>query len=852
MDVQTISLNGEWQFKGYVGEAWLLGNAHKADTREARGWSMASVPGSVQNDVARAGMAPDPYVGLNSLALEWVKDRTWVYKRTFSMDPAIQGCRVALVFQGVDYTARYYLNGELLGRSTGMFLPVTFEVGELLTFEGENLLAVVIDPAPYEQPQIGYTSQVATQKSRMNYGWDFTPRMVHLGIWQDVSLRVTGPARLEHLYIRPVLAADYSSADTTVLVRLDKPETVSARVEFDLRWMGEDEVLQQSAVTIPEGQSEGQAVLRLAQPELWWPNGSGEQPLYEVGARVLVEEALSDTRTEATGFRKIEFVPNEDAPEDALPYNLVVNGRKIYIMGWNWVPADVLYGMEQPEKVDRLLNLARNAHVNMLRVWGGGLIEKEAFYRRCDRLGILVWQEFIQSSSGVDNFPSEEPAFIQFLVQNAEQAVTARRNHPALAVWCGGNELHFTQNQLCDDRTPALAALHEVVTRLDPDRHWVPTSPAGGVFSFEIPQEGEAAGQRQDVHGPWEYQGLREQYALYNAGRSLLHSEFGVEGLTNLPALNRTIPAERQWPVSLDNPLWAHLGAWWVKEPMWEAVFGPMKDVETVQRATQFLQAEGLRYAVEADRRRMYQNGGSLPWQFNEPYPMAACTSAVDYFAEPKPVYFSVARSYLPLALSARFNTLAWGGESVFEAEIWAANQGAEFSADLSSQIVELDGRIVLDRGSRVTCAENHAAALDAVRLPVERIKSSLFFLDLALWDAAGGLLVSNRYLFSKAENLAVMLNDVPRATIKERVEKAGKNWTVYLENPSNTAALWVWLEGEKDDLLAPGYAYFSDNYFCLYPGEQRVIKVGWSSETPESARGIRASGWNFPGLRIN
>ena len=149
---------------------------------------------------------------------------------------------------------------------------------------------------------------------------------------------------------------------------------------------------------------------------------------------------------------------------------------------------DVLYGVEQAAKRERLLTLAKNAHVNLLRVWGGGLIEKEAFYDLCDRFGILVWQEFIQSSSGIDNFPSTDPQFIQFLVKNAEQAVRARRNHPALAVWCGGNELHYQADRLCDDSHPALAALKEAVERMDPGRHWVSTSPAGGVFSFDIPE----------------------------------------------------------------------------------------------------------------------------------------------------------------------------------------------------------------------------------------------------------------------------------------------------------------------------------------------------------------------------
>jgi beta-mannosidase len=371
------------------------------------------------------------------------------------------------------------------------------------------------------------------------------------------------------------------------------------------------------------------------------------------------------------------------------------------------------------------------------------------------------------------------------------------------------------------------------------------------VFAYGIPQNEAEVQKMQDVHGPWEYQGLEKQYELYNQGRSLLHSEFGVESITNLPALNRTIPAEQQWPVSLNNPVWEHLGSWWVKESVWQEVFGgPFKDLQEAQRATQFLQADGLRYAVEADRRRMYQNGGTMPWQFNEPYPMAACTSAVDYYAVPKPVYYSVARAYRPLSVTARFATLAWGGKSGFTADIWTVNAETEQKGELTAQVIALDGRNIFDRTIPVTCGDNRAQQHLQVSVPLEQIKGDLFFLDIALWGEAGGHLASNRYLFNKTDSLAPMLSTLPAARVNARVEKTGKTWLVTLENTAASAALWLWLEAEKPDLRSPGCAYFEDNYFCLLPGEQRAIKVRWSG-IPDAERKIRVSGWNFAGVVI-
>ncbi len=195
----------------------------------------------------------------------------------------------------------------------------------------------------------------------------------------------------------------------------------------------------------------------------------------------------------------------------------------------------------------------------------------------------------------------------------AEQIIPLKRNHPSLVLWCGGNELQAGSEQPLNDDAPVLAALKATVARLDPDRLWLPTSPTGRVFGNSLELIARDPLALHDVHGPWEYQGVTRHYALYNQGASLLHSELGVEGMTNLKTLNTVVAPEHQWPVSLDNVMWYHLGAWWVKRPMWDQVFGEMPDVETMVRATQFIQADGLRYAVEADRRRSITTAEPCP-----------------------------------------------------------------------------------------------------------------------------------------------------------------------------------------------------------------------------------------------
>ena len=844
MSPTTLSLNGEWQFKDYYGEDWRWRDAHLPASRDQRFWRAGSVPGSVHDDLWRAGEIPNPYFERNSLLLEWIPARTWLYRKTFSAPQELSGQRVQLRFEGVDYAAQFFLNGERLGEHASMYTPALFDVGSRLVYGGENVLAVVIEPAPHEQPQVSRTNRVRTHKSRMTYWWDFCPRMIHVGIWDDVSLVASGAVRFDDVFVRPLLNADFTRADVPVSVTVDSAAAQTVTLDVALRLNGQTVAVEQVTRAVPAGTSRLDVALVLDNPALWWPNGSGAQPLYEAEVIVSTGETISDRRVVRFGVRKVTLVANETSDETALPYTFVVNGRKLYANGWNWAPQDVMYGVRGTPKLERLMRLAERAHVNLLRVWGGGLIEREAFYDQCDRRGLMIWQEFIQSSSGIDNDPPRDAEFIAMMVREAEQIVPRKRNHPSLVIWCGGNELTDSEVRPLDDTHPLLAALKAVVQRLDPDRHWLATSPTGPVFGNELENIERDPTALHDVHGPWEYQGVTGQYRLYNAGSSLLHSEFGVEGITNLKTLNATIAPEHQSPVSLDNPYWFHLGAWWVKAPRWREVFGEVADMATLARATQYMQASGLQYGLEADRRRQYQNSGTLPWQFNEPYPMAACTSAVDYYAQPKPVYYAVARAYEPVHVSARFATAAWADQPQFEADVWGNNAHEQVvAAQLRARLVGGDGTVYAAWDEVVDLGANGATQLRALAHPVEAV-SDVFFLDLTLNGADGGLLSANRYAFTRAENLSPLLNVAP-TTLDVRADGE----SVTLANTASTAALFVWLEDARP-LGATGFVYFSDNHLCLLPGETRTIAVDWR-DAPLSERRLSVGGWNTPGYTL-
>ncbi|MBA2384030.1 MAG: hypothetical protein H0V68_05130 [Actinobacteria bacterium] len=691
----VTAAGGDWQLKGFLGDEWRW---HLDKPWDAPGWLPARVPGSVLDDLMRAGEVPDLYRERASLLAEWVPERAWVYRRRVG-----EG---TFRFEGVDHEATVFLDGEEICLHEGAFTPFEVEAGP-----GEHVLAVVVHAAPESEPQVGETSRVRVHKSRMGYGWDFCPRIVHQGIWRPVTVGAS-PEVFPHVMLTDGLGS----------------------VELD-----------------------GEVVLRVESPLHWWPNGMGEQHLYDAGGFLV-------------GFRDVSFAG----------YELVVNDVRVPVKGWNWVPLDALYGVPRPEKLAHLLGVAARAGVNLLRVWGGGLVETPEFYEHCDRLGLLVWQEFSQSSSGIDSRPSDDPAFVELMAAEARQIVPRRRRHPSLAVWCGGNELDG------DDSTPVLAALREVVEELDPDRAWLPTSPVG----------------EDDVHGPWEHQGLRRHNEHYDTRTSRLHSEFGVEGMTNRRALEAVIDEEHRWPADRSNPVYAHLGAaWWSNAPLVQEVFGGrIEDAETMRRASQWLQYEGLRYAVEATLRR---GAGTIPRQLNEPYPNAWCTTAVDYHGDAKPAYYGVARAYRGRP-SARFATSAWGG--LGEARAMAAGP---------ARFVDLDGTVV---------AETDEGELVA---PLSAFAHDVFLLDL---DCG-----ANRYVMTRTETLEPLL-DLPRAAIESELV-ALSNYLV-LRHVSGPAAVGVIIEDARP-YDAPGWVTFSDNVLDLLPGETLELEL----DGPVGE--LRIEGWN-------
>ncbi|HET9380807.1 MAG TPA: hypothetical protein VFP69_08250 [Streptomyces sp.] len=848
----SYPLSGDgWEIRGCLGDTWrwLAGPGRPAGEP---GWFAARVPGSVLDDLHRAGQLPDPYHADNSLAAEWVPQRTWLHRREVTTAaPLAPGERAVLRFDGVDHDATVLVDGRIVAHHSGMFVPFEVDVTEQLADGRPHLLAVAVHPAPPNEPQVGRTERVRVHKSRMGYGWDFCPRLVHQGIWKPVALEIAGPLRLVTAHIGTGTPASLDSGQVHVRASVEAAAAGELRAEVRSPDGG---VVARAARAVEAGDWSATLGLPVPAPRLWWPNGHGDQPLYEV------EVTLVDTagRTvghhrATTGFRRIGLVPNPGAPAGALPYTLHVNGRRIHLKGWNWVPQDALYGVPRPERLAHLLRLAADAHVTLLRVWGGGLVETADFYRHCDRLGLLVWQEFSLSSSGIDSVPAADHDYVALMEREARAVVPALRAHPSLAVWGPGNELHDTAAaRPLDERTsPVVAALAAVVAELDPERAWLPGSPSGPAFLNRLDLVENAPDAQHDVHGPWEHQGIGAHHTLYDAGTCLLHSEFGVEGMANARTWEAVVPADRRRPTGRDNPLMEHLGAWWNNTPLVQASFGGrLTTPDLVRRASQQLQYDGLRYAVEANLRRAPRSSGTIPWQFNEPFPNAWCTAAVDHRGDPKPAYHGVRRAYRPAHVCARFATQAWHGHPAFTAELWAWDQHGR-GRTVTARLTDAHGALLAEHSAplgRPAEPGPHtsvpATPAGHWETPLDGLTTDVFLLDLTLHDAAGRTLAANRWLHTRTADLAPLL-DLPGA----HLEATAAEDHVTVVHTGGAAALGVVLTDARP-ITAPGWAAFGDNMLDLLPGERVRIPVDWR-HAPAAGRAIRLEGWNTGALEL-
>lgn len=598
----------------------------------------ARVPGSVRGALVAAGIVPSPYRGTDSRASEWIENRHWTLTTALTDDQrsaATDGARLVLRAEALDHAGEVLVDGRRVGGFRGAAIPVEVDLTEAVAAGGRELTVVFTD-VPDDLGQIGRTSRIRDVKARFGYGWDWTPRIVQIGVVGPVVLEARTGCRVDDLVVLTDPDGDPALLVSAVL-RDPDGTVVDGHLDVRLRGPGAGTVTAQVA-------ADG-ATHRVAVPgaHRWSP---AEPVLHEVE----ITGPDGDVEIRRVGFRTLRWLPCEGAPDGALPWILELNDEPVFLAGVNWVPIRPDYADVTADDYRVRLQAYRDLGVVLLRVWGGALLEQPAFYELADELGLLVWQELPLSSSGLDNTPPDDAAFAAQLAGIATSYARRIADHPCLVQWGGGNEL--TEQPQADeippplrDDHPAIVAARQAVSAIDPTRRFVTTSPTGPSMFGLPPQNG--LGLHHDVHGPWESSGtLAEWQRYWEQDDALFRSEVGIGGASDLDLLEEfDLTGPTATPQQREDlaQRWRHSSAWWLARfRSWDGEGDLAGWVERDQQR----QAEWLALAAATTRRRFPRVGGFVVWLGHDTFPCAISLSVLDFHGRPKPVARALAEAF--------------------------------------------------------------------------------------------------------------------------------------------------------------------------------------------------------------
>lgn len=659
-----ISLDGEWRlsWRGSEGdEVCVLGKT----------------PGCVHTDLIDNGIIGDIFYRDNPQKIQWIENVDFTYKKTILVDE-IQP-NAFLEFDGLDTYCDVFLNGQKVGSADDMFVTYAFSVDGVVK-EGENEIEVrfyspikKVEGLPIRSGAFT-CERMNTRRVQCTYGWDWVDRFVTMGIYRSSRLTFRQSNEIDNIYLYTsdvnkycaivhldVTLRDFVFDKSTVNISVTSPE---GKVVFE-----------KTRVVLTSSLSEN---VYITSPQLWYPAGYGEQPLYTVkvwtenscveqklGIRTLVilqieDEEGSDDREKAKYIQSLDEFKHSDLNEKTACFTVLVNGVKIMCKGGNWVPCEPFPSAESKEKITRLLSLGVNAGVNMLRVWGGGIFERDHFYDECDRLGILVTQDFLMACG---TYPEEEQWFIDALKSEARCATLRLRNHACLAFWSGDNENAVNGNENRDDfpgYRSATYGIEPVVKALDPRREFFPSSPYGG--------DNYSSHTRGTTHntfclGPiFEYikdsdmSNYRERFDRFLARFCAEQAAFGASFASSIKKYMTDEDVYGESSAMLEyhtkNNPGLPLTLYGYTEVMAQKIFGPFQNGADRLLKMQMLHCEWIRISLELYRRNKGYAWGIIYWMYNDCWPAASGWSIVDYYACPKPAYYSFARQAKPVTNS--------------------------------------------------------------------------------------------------------------------------------------------------------------------------------------------------------
>jgi len=815
------SLAGAWEFRQQGTPEWLP----------------ATVPGGVHTDLLALGRIPDPFVGDNEKQVQWVAEAAWEYRHIFNVAPALLSQdRLYLVCDGLDTLATVVLNGQQLGRTDNMFRQYRWKVKELLT-DGENELIIQFE-SPVRRAQAlqanrnlrGVAQAIPggphLRKAPCQFGWDWGPQLPPIGIWKDIRLEGYVQARLSEVHLRQ----QHGGGQVELLVK--------AKLES---W-GQSTLFLAVQVSSPSGEklTSRQAVetgdeallhIPIHNPRLWWPNGYGEQPLYQVDVLLLDGHSATgdplDSKHYQLGLRTIELRQQPD--RWGRSFLFAVNGVPIFAKGANWIPADSFPTRLTDASLEGLIRSAAEAHQNMLRVWGGGFYEDERFYDLCDHYGILVWQEFIFSCSV---YPLDDPQFLENVQQEVVDNIRRLRHRACLALWCGNNEMEWGWMDWGWDR-PELQELKAAYDQFfhhtlpswclaeDPDHAYWPSSPSSNT-PFVDPNS--------QTHGDchyWEVWHGRKPFSAYRSQYPRFMSEFGFQALPPLATI-RSFASPAEWNMTsytMEQHQKNASGNSLMVGQMLDAFRLP-RDFESLVYLSMVLQAEGIRYGVEHWRRHPHRVAGTLYWQLNDCWPVASWSS-IDYFGRWKALHYAARKFYAPILLSIE--------DDPPEMSVYVTNDNLEpWEGAVEWRLESLDGQQLAAGQAGVDAAVQSAGRVCledfSSYITEANLRSTVFVARLKAGD--GRLMGQQVAFFSPIKHLSLV---DPQINLELSIEHE----QLIIDMAAASLALYVEVSLGKVD------AIFSDNYFSLPAHQpQRVtcpLPAGWTLERVKNELRIRS-----------
>ena len=676
--------------------SWMVGHSTNPEKHPEK-MVTANVPGNANLDWANATNMPDWKYGVNFKEYKWMEDCWWLYETTLPKITLEDGEKLFFVTEGIDYQYRIMLNGITLCEHEGMFSSVELPLD---TGADEGLLQIWIAPPPKDPMGKKDTREEASQscKPAVSYGWDFHPRLIPVGIWEETYLEVRPSSYIKKASVEYTLDEDLSVA------RLSFASAIVGvgEVEFVLFDPKGKEVLRSiSHGTISRDTTGAETTNTstafpatdglLHSPMLWWCNGYGVSNLYRWEAVMSHNGNILDKKAGHIGFRTLELEMNDGTwaeptqfpmGRSPVPITIVLNNIPIFAKGSNWVAPEVFTGTIDRDTYLPLVTMAKDANFNIFRCWGGAIINKKDFFELCDQLGILVWQEFPLCCN---NYRGSSH-YLQILEQEARAIIERLKHHPCVAIWCGGNEL-FNNWSKMTDQSAALRLLNKLCYELDPKRPFMMTSPLFGMS-----------------HGCYlfRYFDGREVFQVMPGAHNTAYTEFGVPSISNLDTCLQIADRATLFPLEANEITTAHHAFYaWVGKDSWvsldtiEDYFGNPQSLERLIELSQWMQAEGYKCIFEEARRQKPYCSMAINWCFNEPWPTLANNSLINYPAQPKSSFAHVAASCRAALVSARIPKFSWRSGETFSADLWLLNDGVSpIAAGQADILLELAGKI--------------------------------------------------------------------------------------------------------------------------------------------------------------